>query len=157
MNTCTGIPARGFARMLAAVLAAAALLWLASAAVPARAENFYDQPPLTEQELLTFIADLPAYLTWARAIKDQPHPTLGKDGRPDFVYSEAAAAKARELGWEPRRFFCVMGRTAAAMAMQKEGKVGAERPADMPVVSPAEFKLVRRHIEALIKAGERPA
>ena len=129
-------------------------LWLVSR--PAQAENFYDQPPITEQELMRFINDLPRYRGWARQAKELAHPGLGKDGRPTFIYSAKAAAKVEEFGWEPKRFFCVMGRAAAALAMQAQGNPGAERPVDMPIVSPAEWNLVRRHSAALFKAGENP-
>ena len=122
----------------------------------ARAESFYDQSPMTEQEVLQFIKDLPVYRTWARGAKELAHPGLSKEGRSTFIYSDKAAAKVKALGWEPKRFFCVMGRAAAALAMQERGNPGADRPVDMPVVSPAEFNLVRRHSEALIKAGENP-
>jgi len=144
--------AKAFRRVLVpAVLFA--LVWLAF--VPAQAENFYDQPPVTEQELLRFINDLPAYRAWARETRESAHPGLGKDGRPTFMYSAQAAAKVKGFGWEPKRFFCVMGRAAAALAMQDHGSFGADRPVDMPVVSPAEFNLVRRHSAALIAAGDK--
>jgi hypothetical protein len=110
---------------------------------------------MTEQELLRFIGDLPVYRAWARQARELAHPGLGDDGRPTFVYSAQAAARVKEFGWEPKRFFCVMGRAAAALAMQEHGNPGTERPVDMPVVSPAEFNLVRRHSAVLIKAGEK--
>jgi hypothetical protein len=111
---------------------------------------------MTEEELLRFIKDLPVYRAWARQARELAHPGLSGEGRPTFVYSAAAAAKVKEFGWSPKRFFCVMGRAAAALAMQEHGDPGAERPVDMPRVSPAEFDMVRRHSAALIKAGNNP-
>jgi hypothetical protein len=150
----------GAARRVFALAALCGLFWLVCA--QARAENFYDQPPMTEAELLRFIKDLPLYRAWARQAKELAHPGMGEDGRPTFVYSATAAARVKSFGWTPKRFFCVMGRAAAALAMQEEGVPGAanaanaERPVDMPPVSPAEFDLVRRHSAALIKAGDTP-
>ena len=150
---------RGRTVALAAACGLCALcVWLGLiiTVIPARAESFYDQPPMTGQELLKFIDDLPVYRAWARKTKELAHPGLSKEGRPTFIYSDKAAAKVRELGWEPKRFFCVMGRAAAALAMQERGNPGAERPVDMPVVTPSEFNLVRRHGAALTKAGDTP-
>ena len=144
--------AGAFRRVLALTILCG-LVWFAF--VPAQAGNFYDQPPMTEQELLRFIKDLPVYRAWARQARELAHPGLGEDGRPTFMYSAQAAAKVKGFGWEPKRFFCVMGRAAAALAMQDHGSFGADRPVDMPVVSPAEFNLVRRHSAALITAGDK--
>jgi hypothetical protein len=51
------------------------------------------------------------------------------------------------------RFFCVMGRTAAAMAMVSEGEDFKSRPSDMPAVSEKECGLVRRHLGELLRAA----
>ncbi len=113
------------------------------------AAEFYDQQPVSEEELLKFIKDLPQYLAWARQHKEQAHPALDAQGRPDFVYSPQAAARAEQLGWKAERFFCVMGRTAAAMVLAGGRTALRDKPVDMPMVSPAELNLVRRHREAL--------
>jgi len=118
----------------------------------AQSAGFYDQPPMTEAELVKFVDELPAYLAWARQNNEKAHPSLSDEGRADFTYSNKAAAKVESMGWKAKRFFCVMGRTAAAMALQSK-KPGAERPLMMPPVTPKELNLVRRHMDALEAAG----
>ena len=115
--------------------------------------DFYDQPILTEAELLKFIDDMPNYLQWARQNKEQSHPSLDKQGRPSFSYSAKAATKVTELGWKAERFFCVMGRTAAALALGGH-KPGLDKPVDMPMISPKELTLVRRHMDKLDAIGK---
>ena len=56
-------------------------------------------------------------------------------------------------GWQPARFFCVMGRLAAALVIVEEGNDMGSRPADMPSVSNEELALTRRHIGTLLTAG----
>ena len=114
--------------------------------------DFYDQKPMTEAELLKFIDDMPHYLAWARQHNEQAHPSLDEQGRPAFAYSAAAAARVEQMGWKAERFFCVMGRTAAALALGGR-KATRDKPVDMPMVSPAELNLVRRHMDALETLG----
>ena len=78
-------------------------------------------------------------------------------GKPGFVYSAAAASWVSSRGWDPVRFFCVMGRTAAAMAVVSEGGDLKSRPADMPAVSEKECALVRRHLGELLRAASGAA
>ena len=136
-------------RSLAGLLLALCVLVFPLAA----SADFYDQPPMTEAELLKFIDDMPSYLQWARHNKEQAHPDLDKQGRPSFSYSAKAAAKMTELGWKAERFFCVMGRTAAALALGGR-KPGLDKPVDMPMISPKELTLVRRHMDKLEAIGK---
>lgn len=137
---------------LALVLSSVLVVALAFSPRVAGAAGFYEQPPMTEAELVKFIDDLPAYLAWARAHKEKAHPALSDEGRADFVYSAKAAAKVESMGWDAKRFFCVMGRTAAGMDLQGK-KHGNERPVMMPPVTPKELNLVRRHMEELEAVG----
>jgi len=119
------------------------------------AQNVYAQDPYTEKELVRFIESMPHFLTWARSgSTPQAHPVTNAAGKPDFTYTPEAAAKTRELGWEPRRFFCLMGRTAAALYLVGEGTdLMLALPPDMPTVTAAEMALVRKHLAALLRAG----
>ena len=75
-------------------------------------------------------------------------------GKPDFAYTPEAAAKAQELGWEPRRFFCLLGRIAAALYLVEEGvDMLHEMPPDMPTVTEAEMALARKHLASLLRVG----
>ena len=56
-------------------------------------------------------------------------------------------------GWQPARFFCVMGRLAAALVIVEEGNDMGSRPADMPSVTNEELELARRHLGTLLMAG----
>ncbi len=116
----------------------------------------YDgQPEYTEDELLRFASTLPAFRTWCRQKGEQPHPSL-RGGRPDFVYSAAAADWARFHGWDDKRFFCVMGRSAAALAQimgREEGGGGTPVFRDMPQVSRQELELAQRHLGELLRAA----
>jgi hypothetical protein len=119
------------------------------------APNVYAQGPYTEKELVRFIESMPHFLAWARnADTMQAHPATNAAGRPDFAYTPQAAAKTRELGWEPRRFFCLLGRTAAALYLVGEGTdLVHALPPDMPTVTEAEMALVRKHLASLLHAG----
>jgi hypothetical protein len=135
-------------------VAAVVCLWFAGLPCVVRAAGFYDQPPMTETELRQFIVDLPVFRTWVHTNGELTHPGLDDEGRPGFVYSPKAAARVEALGWKPERFFCLMGRIAAAMAILELGEPGLDRPVDMPYVSAAEARLVRRHFDALVRAGD---
>ena len=127
------------------------------AAPEARAAGFYDQPPFDNAELTRFIDDFPRFRDWTKRtpdLGDAPHPAVDANGLPGFAYSPAAAAEVERMGWKPERFFCIMGRSAAALADIEEGDAlaGANRPADMPQVTGAETELVRRQLSSLLRA-----
>lgn len=124
------------------------------AAAPAQVErDVYAQPPFTGKELVEFTETLPIFLAWARTRK-AAHPIMNEAGRPDFFYTPEAAAKVRDLHWEPRRFFCLLGRTAAALYLVEEGSDLTDAlPGDMPSVTRDELALVRRHLGALLRAS----
>lgn len=147
-------PSRRRAFGLAAPLACICLALLLLAAPEARAAGFYDQPPFDNAELTRFIDDFPRFRDWAKRVNEAPHPSVGADGLPGFEYSAAATAEVERMGWKPERFFCIMGRSAAALADIEEGDAlaGAKRPADMPQVTPAETELVRRQLASLLRA-----
>lgn len=119
-----------------------------------RGSVYADQPEFTEQELMRFAKLLPDFRKWCHAQGEKAHPAVRK-GKADFVYSEAAAGWARSHGWDDRRFFCVMGRSAAALAtiMAEEDKKKPAHYKDMPKVSQKELDLVRLHLGELLKAG----
>ena len=77
----------------------------------------------------------------------------GGEGKADFLYSDKAAQWVKEKGWDARRFFCVMGRMAAALVMVEEGGNSMARPKDMPEVSKAELELARKHLGSILKAS----
>ena len=119
---------------------------------PLQAETLYGQPPFTETELNELVAALPRFRAWVSANGEAPHPALNADGEPDFLYSPKAAAYLQSMGWKPERFFCVMGRAAAAVAIIQQGNAITTRPpADMPNVSPAELEAVRKHLPAILQ------
>lgn len=138
----------------AALLACACLALVSFAPRDARAEGFYNQPPFSSAELLRFIDDFPRFRAWARSAGETPHPGTTDAGQPTFEYSPKAAAEVERMGWTAQRFFCVMGRSAAALAVIEEGDAlsGANRPADMPTVTDGETELVRRHLTSLLRA-----
>jgi len=118
------------------------------------AQDVYAQGAYTEKELVSFIESMPHFLAWSRANKAKAHPMVNAAGKPDFAYTPEAAVKARELGWEPRRFFCLLGRTAAALYLVEEGTdLMHALPPDMPTVTDAEIALVRKHLASLLRAG----
>jgi len=118
------------------------------------APDVYAQNAYTEKELIRFIESMPHFRAWVQASKAKVHPVVNAAGKPDFTYTPEAAAKARELGWEPRRFFCLLGRSAAALYLVGEGTdLVLALPPDMPTVTDAEMALVRKHLAALLRAG----
>ena len=120
----------------------------------APAPDVYAQDAYTEKELVRFMESMPHFLAWVRASKAKVHPVVNAAGKPDFAYPPEAAAKTRELGWEPRRFFCLLGRSAAALYLVGEGTdLMQALPPDMPTVTEAEMALVRKHLAALLRAG----
>lgn len=143
---------------LAGMLLVCAMPVCASFSVPltvqaAAMTTVYDtQSDVTEKELLQFLELLPQFRQWTRAEKEEAHPVLNK-GKADFLYSDKAAQWVREKGWDARRFFCVMGRMAAALVMVEEGGNSMARPKDMPEVSNAELELARKHLGSILKAS----
>ena len=127
----------------------------ATARRSAAAPDVYAQAPYTEKELVRFTESMPHFLTWARAAGTIPaHPVTNAAGKPDFTYTPEAAAKAQELGWEPRRFFYLMGKTAAALYLVGEGTdLMYALPPDMPTVTETEMALARKHLASLLRAG----
>ncbi len=111
------------------------------------------QPAVTEKEVLAFAEILPRVRAWARDGHEEAHPVV-RGGKADFLYSPRAAEWVTSQGWQPARFFCVMGRLAAALVIVEEGNdMRGTRPADMPSVTPEELALVRRHLGILLTAG----
>ena len=124
----------------------------AATAAPATANVYAGQPEVTEKELLAFAELLPQFRAWARAAREEAHPVV-RDGKADFLYSPNAAEWVTGKGWQPARFFCVMGRLAAALVIVEEGNDMGSRPADMPSVTNEELALTRRHLGLLLTAG----
>ena len=129
----------------------------ARASAPAKrpAGSVYSsQPEFTEKELLRFAEVLPAFRAWARAQGEKAHPSV-RSGQPDFTYSRAAADWVVQHGWDEQRFFCVMGRAAAALATvtSADDKGKAAKHKDMPSVTQNELSLVQKHLGELLKAG----
>ncbi len=135
------------------------ILWVLCAvcllgAAPAFAKNVYEnQAPITDTELVSFIKLLPQFRAWAASSKEVAHPSL-TDGKADFVYSDAAAQWVQTRGFEPKRFFSVMGKAAAALYLISEG-AGPDhvKPKDMPHVVQSEIDLVHKHLSQLLEAG----
>jgi len=121
----------------------------------AKATSVYDgQPHFTNEELASFIELLPHFRAWAIPNNIKANPVVNKDGKADFIYSQEAAEWVLSNNWKPERFFFVMGRAAAALAVIEEGNdLLTRRPTDMPVVPEEELRLVRRHLGSLLKAG----
>ena len=119
-----------------------------------QAATVYDrQPPVTDRELVGFLEILPRFRAWAKDSGEEAHPVL-RNGKADFLYSPRAAEWVRGQGWEPVRFFCVMGRMAAALVIVEEGNdMSGTRPRDMPGVTEDELALARRHLGSMLKAG----
>ena len=121
--------------------------------LPASAETLYNQPPFSEKELNQFIADLPRFRAWIKTNKEKAHPIVNEAGEPDFLYSKNAAGYIEAAGWKPERFFCIMGRAAAAVAIIQQGDaITKEPPIEMPNVSDDELDVVRRNLPGLLKA-----
>ena len=124
--------------------------------LPALADGLYQQPPFTETELNQFIDTLPRFREWVKANKEKAHPIVNDNGEPDMLYSDAAAETVRNAGWKPERFFCVMGRSAAAVAIIQQGEAIIKTPPDdMPNVSDDELDIVRRNLPSLLKAANQ--
>ena len=103
----------------------------------------YDgQSPVEEKELLRFLDVLPQFRSWARENRIEAHP-VARRGKADFLYPEDAARWVEAKGWDARRFFCVMGRMAAALVIVEDGNDLQARPKDMPVVDKSEVELSR--------------
>lgn len=120
---------------------------------PVSAGDLYRQPPFDKAELLRLIADLPRFRAWAKADGQKIHPTVTVEGKAGFFYSPRAAAQAESLGWNAERFFCVMGRAAAAVAVIEQGTdIMVNQPPDMPRVTPEELRLVRENLSDLLRA-----
>lgn len=121
----------------------------------AHAKTVYDkQAPFTDKELVSFMEMLPHFRAWAASSGEEAHPTVSSDGKADFVYSRKAADWVKARGWDPVRFFSVMGRAAAALAIVEEGNdLVTKKPTDMPKVTEDELDLVRRHLASLLRAG----
>ncbi len=112
------------------------------------------QPPLTEAELMDFMALLPRFRAWARQNHEEAHPVINKQGNADFLYSLRAAQWVTANNFNPPRFFCAMGRMAACLAIIEEGNdFHSGRPGDMPKVDQSEISLARRHLGELLTAG----
>ena len=117
------------------------------------ASVYEKQPPVTDKELLDFLELLPQFRTWAKSNSEEAHPIL-RNGKADFLYSPNAAAWVQAHNWNPVRFFCVMGRMAAALSIVEEGNdMNGARSKDMPEVSEGELALARRHLGTMLKAG----
>lgn len=151
------VPLRRILDMAAPMACICLALFLLTAPHAHAAGGFYDQPPFDGAELSRFIDDFPRFRDWAKRAPDlgeAPHPAVDANGQPGFAYSANAAAEVERMGWKPERFFCLMGRSAAALAVIEEGDAltGANRPADMPLVTDAETELVRRQLSSLLRA-----
>lgn len=135
-----------------------ALLLGGMAAVPspcaaAAVTTVYDgQAQVEEKELLRLLDMLPRFRSWARENRIEAHPVVRR-GKADFLYPEEAARWVEAQGWDARRFFCVMGRMAAALTIVEEGNELQTRPRDMPVVDKAEIELARKHLGSLLKVS----
>lgn len=126
-----------------------------AAAKSVKGSTVYDrQPPVTEQELTSFIALLPQFRAWARQSREDAHPIVNAAGQPDFQFSARAASWVKDHGFDPTRFFCVMGRMAAGLAIIEEGNdMPGARPMDMPSVDQQEVSLCRKHLGELLTAA----
>lgn len=123
----------------------------------ARNSVYAGQPPITEKELLAFVDILPQFRNWARAQREEAHPVL-RGGEADFLFSQRAGEWVSEHGWDAPRFFCVMGKMAAALVIVEEGNdMKGTRPADMPDVAPQELSLARKHLGELLRVSFQAA
>lgn len=126
-------------------------------AVPKGATVYEKQPPVTEQELIRFLAVLPQFRAWTRQMHEEAHPIVNAKGQPDFLYSDKAAQWVKAHSFAPVRFFCIMGRMAACAVIIEEGNdLKTTRPKDMPEVAPTEIAVARRHLAELLTAGGVP-
>ncbi len=136
----------------AAVLMLGVLVFLGQAT--AQAVSVYEnQEIMKDEELASFIKLLPQFRAWAVSAQEEASPTI-VDGKADFVYSEKAAAWVRQRGWDPRRFFSVMGKAAAGIYLLAEGSgVESKKSKDMPAITEEELNLVSRYLSDLLNAG----
>lgn len=136
------------------VVVACCLVWLLCPGIGVAA--VYDQQaPFSEQELVQFMELLPQFRQWVKTARADVHPSVDAHKRADFSYDAQAARWVQERGWDPVRFFCVMGRSAAALALvEAGGTLSGPRPASMPEVAESELLLVRRHLGSLLRAGQ---
>lgn len=136
------------------VAVACCLVWLLCPGVGVT--GVYDQQvPFSEQELVQFMELLPRFRQWVKTAKADVHPSVDAHKRADFSYDAQTARWVQERGWDPVRFFCVMGRSAAALALVEAGGTMKDpRPASMPEVAESEMLLVRRHLGSLLRAGQ---
>lgn len=120
--------------------------------------SVYDQQPvISEKEVKSFIILLPQFRSWTRENGEEAHPILTKNGKPDFLYSRTAGDWVLAHNFEPRRFFCVMGKMAAAMVIVEEGNdYKGTRPPDMPPVTSEELDLARKYLGELLAASGPP-
>ena len=127
----------------------------AALAVQGQGSVYDGQTDMTEEELLRFTKDLPEFRRFMKSSGESAHPAI-TGGKPDFTWSDGAAAWVHGRGWEPRRFFVVMGRTAAALVLVSEGEAVRKNYRDMPEVSDHERQLVLKHLGEVLKAGADP-
>lgn len=148
------LPLAAFAPGMAEAAQAPAAKKKAEQPAPSPSVNVYEkQPPVTDKELLDFLELLPQFRAWAKGNNEEAHPIL-RNGKADFLYSSSAAAWVQAHNWNPVRFFCVMGRMAAALSIVEEGNdMTGARSKDMPEVSEGELALARRHLGTMLKAG----
>ena len=148
------LPLVAFAPGMGEAAQAPAVKKKAEQPAPSPRVNVYEkQPPVTDKELLDFLELLPQFRAWAKSNNEEAHPIL-RNGKADFLYSPNAAAWVQEHKWNPVRFFCVMGRMAAALSIVEEGNdMSGARSKDMPEVSEGELALARRHLGTMLKAG----
>lgn len=120
-----------------------------------KGKTVYDsQPDVTEKELMIFLALLPEFRNWAKQNNEDAHPVLSKDGNPDFFFSGKTAKWIKDHNINPARFFCIMGKMAAALVIVEEGNdFKGTRPKDMPAVSQKELDLARNHLGELLSAS----
>ncbi len=136
------------------ILLAACCCLCVGMSAPAYAESVYEnQPPMNDADMVSFIKLLPQFRAWAASQKDASHPST-VDGKADFTYSDAAAEWVKMHNLEPKRFFFVMGKAAAALYLVSEG-LGphSPKPKDMPSVSQGDINLVQKHLPKLLEAG----
>lgn len=117
------------------------------------ASGLYSQPRFTLKELQEFVVTLPDFRTWVKSQNEKVAPMVDANKMPGFSYSPAAADWLRAHRWNPERFFCVMGRTAAAVALIGGGDDLSLNSPDMPVVSSQELKLVRQMLPQILDAS----
>lgn len=121
------------------------------------AGSFHDQPPMTNADVEQFAKDFPSFKQWMfenKITADSARPTVDAAGNPSFLWDEKVAPWFVGKAWTPERFFYVMTHCSAAVSVMRQGDAlkGANRPADMPVVSEYEINLVRQYEDMLMQA-----